>query len=255
LSYIFNLFLISLKEEYSLKKSFYIKIFGMIFNNAAFLTIFYLLFNKVGEIKGWSINDFLLLHSIVLISFGIYGILFSGISELSYSIYNGKLDNQICQPKNILIKLSIKTNMSSLGDIITGVIVFFLSGYYSIGNLFLLIIFILNSTIIFYAFSLIAHSLAFFFGPIYEISRQIQFTLLAFCTYPGSIYKGFSKILIFTIIPAGFLAIMPTEIIMNNEYSNIFYLFLSSSLFLLLSIKIFYFGLRKYESGNVFTTN
>jgi ABC-2 type transport system permease protein len=75
--------------------------------------------------------------------------------------------------------------------------------------------------------------------------------LLSFASYPLSIYQGFTKILILLIIPAGFVSGVPVELLKSFDATWLLYMIGFTILITIIAVSIFYYGLRKYESGNL----
>ena len=75
--------------------------------------------------------------------------------------------------------------------------------------------------------------------------------MVNFATYPDGIFKGLTKILLFTLIPVGIVNYIPVKIL--TEFN--IYLFLINIIacitLILLAFLIFYRGLKRYSSSNL----
>jgi ABC-2 type transport system permease protein len=241
---------IALSTAMEYKFNFFIQVIGMMLNNLVWIFFWLIFFNNFQVINGWVMADILMLYSIATISFGIGGIFFGNMLNIAKMIAEGKLDFYLVLPKNRLYHILIsRSKFYDVGEIIFGII---LAGIVlSISQIPLFLLFILTSTIIFIAFGVIINTLGFYMGNAEATSRHLFFGTLTIATYPLSIFKGITKFIILTIIPAGFITGVPVEVL--KEF-NLFWfsltIFFSISL-LLLSILLFYRGLKKYESGNL----
>ena len=56
----------------------------------------------------------------------------------------------------------------------------------------------------FVSFAVLAHSLTFFIGNANALASQMFNALITFSSYPGGLFKGFARVLMFAAIPAGF---------------------------------------------------
>lgn len=69
--------------------------------------------------------------------------------------------------------------------------------------------------------------------------------------YPETVFNGIIKIVLFTVVPAGYFSFLPVRIIKDfNLYqlSEMFFFTVGFSVFAFLFFK---HGLKKYESGNL----
>lgn len=100
---------------------------------------------------------------------------------------------------------------------------------------------------------LAGQSLAFWVGNSEGLSFQIANAMITFTTYPIDIFQGFTRLLLFTLLPAGFISIMPIALFRGLHLSFLVMLISVTILFAALSVFIFYRGLRQYKSGNMIT--
>ena len=66
---------------------------------------------------------------------------------------------------------------------------------------------------IFTSFVVIFCSLAFFLGNTEGLAQQLLGILVTFSTYPMNIFNGVVRLLLFTVIPAGFISFMPLQLL------------------------------------------
>ena len=63
----------------------------------------------------------------------------------------------------------------------------------------------------FVGFGVLAGSLSFFIGNARALADQWRNTVISFSTYPPTLFRGTVKILLYTVIPAGFISYLPVE--------------------------------------------
>ena len=143
-----------------------------------------------------------------------------------------------------------KSVASGWGDILSSITFLIISGYCTLGNIPLIVLFMGASCVIITSFSLIMGSLAFWIEDSHLLSKQIFEFLLTFSNYPRSIYVGTVKFVLLTVIPSGFIGFMPIETIKNFTYEGMFMILGFTLLYLGLAIALFYRGLGRYTSGN-----
>jgi ABC-2 type transport system permease protein len=86
-------------------------------------------------------------------------------------------------------------------------------------------------------------------------SEQLSTTLidgnLVLASYPLSIYEGFTKILLLTIIPAGFITGIPVQLLKQFDWTWFLLMIGFMILISIIAVITFYKGLKRYESGNM----
>ena len=248
-----KLFKANLKQAVTLNKAFLLQMLFMFFNNIVFFCNWLILYSNVKTINGWKIADCDLIYAISTFSFGVYQICFGGVKDLSKLIANGELDTYILQPKDTLLQsITSKTIASGWGDVLSSLVLLIFSGYHSINNLVLFIFFIINSSVITVCSAVIYHSLAFWLGPVNTLARNLMEYLIILSSSPGAVHAGVLKGIIYTVIPAGFLTLLPAEVIKQFN-PNTFLIIISFTIcFALFAVNLFRIGMRKYESSSGF---
>jgi ABC-2 type transport system permease protein len=238
------------------RASFLIQSFGMVINNGSFIFFWWVLFTKTSSIGGYGFKDVMLIWALASSCFGLSHVLFGNVGRITEIIINGELDVYMLQPKNILINvIASRSILSSWGDLFYGYILFFITYGLDITKLSLFTLFVVLGTLIFASTFIIAHSLTFFIGNSSGLSDLISEFMISLSIYPEGIYKSvIVKFIIFTIIPAGFLTMIPVRIFNIFNIKLLLGLFLIDIFYCFLAFKIFMLGLKRYESGNLITT-
>lgn len=249
-----KLVITNMKAAYSLKVAFYLRMLFMLLNNALMLILWIVIFNRYKIIGGWSMDEFLLMTAVIHIGFAAHVIFSYGLGQnLARYIAQGEIDNYILQPKNIILNIAgSKSQPSGFGDLATGIILLGFSGYATIKMIPLLILFAICSYLFFTATNLIIGSCAFYMNHASKWAQTIQHMILTIGVMPASIYDGLTKILIFTVIPVGFISFLPVEIARNPNFAEIGYMVGGNMILLFFALWFFYNGLNRYESGNRF---
>jgi ABC-2 type transport system permease protein len=82
-------------------------------------------------------------------------------------------------------------------------------------------------------------------------SYQAQQAAINFSLYPGSIFQGWVRVLMFTAIPAAFITHVPVEILRAFDLPMFLLMCGFAALVVGLAVVAFRIGLRRYESGNL----
>lgn len=242
---------ISIKSTLSLRESFILQSFFMLISNIIFFSFWWIYFNNFKAIKGWTLNDMACLYGIVNGAYGLFSVFLGGNRYIARMIYEGDLDALIVKPRNLLIQIMGSKSVSSgWGDILSSILFLTFSGYLTFWNFPLIVLFIITACIIIASFSIIIGSLAFWMGDSHTLSKQIFEFLLTFSNYPKSIYAGSVKFFLLTVVPSGFIGFIPIETIKDFSMHRMVMIVFFSLAYAFLAVKIFYYGLRNYSSGN-----
>lgn len=245
-------FKINLSASMEYRTSFALQVVGMFLNNLSFAIFWWLLIEKVGSIGGYGYKEIMLLWAIASSAFGVAVIFFGNLMRLVDIIVKGELDSYLLQPKNVLINvLMSKSQISGWGDVIYGIIliVVLFPFQWKIFGLFILLS--LLSAFLFVSVGVTAASMTFFFGQFKSIADWVFDFLISFSIYPETIYQGFIRFLLFSLIPAGFFTMIPARLI-NHFSMNLFLLYIIVvGIWVAFAFFIFNIGLRRYESGNL----
>ena len=241
----------ALQREMLNKVTFISNIMFMILNNASFIVQWIILYSLKDDVGGYTLKQVLLLWGFAAITFGFSRFFFKEAFNLTETINTGKLDAYLIQPKNVLIScITSSVEVSSIGDIIYGYIMLVIFGF-SIKNFILFTIFGILGGLILVSISVIFSSLTFWFGKVDIIANTANSLMINFATYPDGIFKGFIKVLFYTIIPIGFVNYLPIKIMTEFNLLYTLIIVFSTIFFVSLAFIIFYRGLRKYGSSNL----
>ena len=198
-------------------------------------------------------SDMIALNAIGMGAYGLMQICFGGVKNLSKIILNGDLDPFLTKPKNILIHITgSRSHSKGWGNLLTAFTLIIL------GNLFtslpIILLSIITGCFVFTSCNIIAHTLPFWLGSIESVSKKYCDSLYLFALYPTNIYSGLLQIVMFTVIPAGIIGYIPVQLFRNFSWLYLSLLLISSISLMTLASLIFSLGLKKYESGNTFST-
>ena len=240
-----------LQREMLNKVTFFSNIIFMILNNAAFLVQWLIIFSLKDNIGGYGIKQVILLWGLASGTFGFAHFFFKEAFNLSEDINTGKLDNYLIQPKNVLLSLiTSSVEVSAIGDLLYAYIMLFLYGI-TLKNFILFTFFCIVGGIIMVCLTVITASLSFWFGKVELLSHTLNTFITSFSTYPEGIFKGFIKVIFYTLIPIGFISYLPVNILTTFHYTKILIVLGVTLLSIILTFIVFYKGLKKYSSSNL----
>lgn len=241
----------ALIKEMLNKTTFITNIIFMILNNASFIIQWLILYSLKDDVGGYTFNQVMLLWGIAASTYGFSHFFFKNAYNLSDFINNGKLDSFLVQPKNVLLSIiATEVSTSALGDLIYGYIMLFIFGF-TIPRFLLFTLFSICGGLILTSIAVILGSLSFWFRKSDIIADTGNSLMTNFATYPDGIFKGISKILLFTLVPVGIVNYIPVKIITKFNIYLFIIVIVATLLLITIAFIVFYKGLKKYSSTNL----
>ena len=148
-----------------------------------------------------------------------------------------------------------RTIPSAWGDWIFGYLVYLVFVRPDVRHMAMFVVLSLTVAMVFVGLGIIAGSLSFYMGNAGAISDQWRDAVITFATHPPSLFDGAMKVLLFTVIPAGFVSYLPVATLKSMSMWDLFVAFSGAVAVLGISAGVFYHGLRRYESGNLISMN
>ena len=257
LNFLRALMAVNLSSAMEYRASFITQIVFMFINNGIYFIFWLIFFNQFGAVRGYDISDIYLLFAIVAFSVGI-GSMFAGNTgaNLAYLIAQGRLDYYLVLPRNLLVHVIFsRMQVSAIGDVSFGIIAFFFAARLHLLDWLFFFAVSIPAAFIYIGFTTITGSLAFYMGNAQYFSQQMTNTILTFSLYPHTLFAGASRFMLYTVIPAFFIGAVPVEIVKGREGTLLLALWGVVILVWLLTTAVFYYGLRRYESGSAININ
>jgi ABC-2 type transport system permease protein len=245
-------FRLNLNAQLEYRGAFISQVAAMFLNDGVWVVFWALFFTRFPVLGGWSIADVITIWAITAAGFGLAYAIFGNALGLASVIAMGQLDVWMLYPRALLPHLLLgRMHTTAWGDALFGYLVYIGFVHPDLMHLLLFVVLTLSVAMLFVGFGVLTGSLSFFLGNASGLAQQWQFALITFSTYPSVLFQGAVKIVLYTLIPAGFVSYVPLEALRRLSLAD-GALALSGSLAVLLAgVAVFYFGLRRYESGNL----
>jgi ABC-2 type transport system permease protein len=238
------------------RAAFISQIVGMFINNAVYFAFWIVFFDRFKEIRGWGVTDMFLLMSIVALGYGLAFTFFGNALQLSRVIAQGQLDYYLALPRNVLLNvLASRMTNSALGDISYGLVTYLFTGRFTLAEIGLWLIASLLAAVIFVMAFTFFHSLSFWLGNASVLAEQAANAMLTFAMYPSDIFQGAVRFIMYSIVPAAFVGVLPLNVVRSLDLNGLLLLALAAVVITILSSTMFYLGLRRYESGSAINVN
>lgn len=223
---------------------------------AAFMVIFaQVIYGRFDQVAGFNYEQILIITGSIILVDGLSWITcWAGLSELRRTAERGDFDFILIKPMDSqFLQTVARVDLEDVSKIPVGLFLVVssllkLDFDFSLANILMYVIMLINGLVIFYSFVLAASTLCFWFIKS-EGQWQIMNTFMTLGRYPADIYRGAAKFLFTFIFPVAFLATVPTKIL--TRPIDWFWVLASCALaavFFIGSRKIWLVGVRKYSS-------
>lgn len=234
------------------RTAFFTQVFGMIINDILWVAFWVLYFTRFPVLRGWTLDDVMVLWASFAFSIGIVFGLFSNVLILPRLVFQGQLDYYLALPKDVLVHLLVsRMRPINLGDILFGPVLLLVMVDLTWSRLAVFFVASLLGAMVMLGFEILTGSLAFFLGNAETVHLQLVNSVMHFSSYPPTIFERGLKMVLFTLIPAGFVTWLPVELVREFRWDLFLQLLGGAVLFLGLAVWLFRAGLRRYESGNL----
>ncbi len=224
---------------------------GMFLNNGFYFVFWVLFFDRFEEVRGWELQDMVLLFAVVACAFGLSAYLFGNSFRMAEVISQGKLDYYLSVPRPVLPHLLASRSITSgLGDVAYGLVTYALLGDLSAGATARFAVAVAVSMAVLLSFLVLANSAAFWLGDARMLGQQASGALVTLAIYPVSLFDGSSKLALYTIIPAALVGAVPAQFVRSFSWSLLGQLAVAASIMSIVALVVFSRGLRRYESGS-----
>ncbi len=241
------------KAALALRVAFVMQTGFMLLNNLLFFVFWWVMFERFEQIRGWRIEDVAVLFGVSAAGFGLAAVFAGGVPDLSRRIQDGDLDPMLTLPRSVLVQAAAaRTRADGLGDIASGLLLVGFAGYGAPERMPVVLLAIVLSASVLVASGVLVHSAAFWLGRIEAVARQIGEFLLTFSVYPPPLFGGALRVLLFTLIPAGFVAYLPARLVRDFDVGTLVLAVGGSVLYAVVAWWVFHAGLRQYASGSRF---
>lgn len=232
--------------------AFISQLLAMFLNNSTWLAFWLLFFSRFPVVRGWSAPDVITLWAVCAAGFGLANAIFWNLHGLASMVAKGQLDVWLLYPRALLPHLALgKMSATALGDLSFGYAVYLILVKPDWAHLLLFNFLVFAVALLFVGFNIWRGSLGFIFGQAETLSEQWFFSMITFSTYPNCLFDGWMKVVLYSLIPAGFVSGLPVEALhsMNLKAAA---LTLAGALTIAVSgYAVFEMGLRRYQSGNL----
>jgi ABC-2 type transport system permease protein len=245
----------AIRMSFADRANFFLQMAGMAVNNGFFFLLWILFFAGFRSVGGWQLADVSLLLGIVMVVVGVAGIFFGGYRDMAAAILRGEADALLTQPKPVLTRLLARESFAhAWGDAVTGVALLATLAGLEPARVLLATLGVALGLSVYVSASITFASLAFWFSGARSFARELTDFMLLLSSYPGSVYSGATKLIAFTILPAGFVVLAPVELLREPTLGHLAIAVAAAIGYAAVAIGVFQLGLRRYQRGGTPTS-
>lgn len=243
----------AMAEAWSNRAAFWTQVTAILLNDIVWIIFWLLFFRRVGAMRGWDRDSVLVLLAALATAAGIsFGIL-ANARRIGWFAADGDLDAALSLPVSTLAYLLVRrVEPVHLGDIGFGVVLFAVMGEPTPARVLTFVFGVVIGVAVLTGFLVLTGSMAFFTGRT-TIGDMGFNAMMILSSYPVDIFVGASKVLLYTVVPAAFIAAVPARLIADPSAGDAIGAVVAALVFVLAGWTAFTLGLRRYTSGAAWT--
>jgi ABC-2 type transport system permease protein len=238
----------AIRLSFADRANFWLQLGGMGLNNGFILLMWFLFFAGFRNIGGWRMADVALMIGILAFTVGIAGVFAGGYRDMAAAILRDEIDALLTQPRAVLPRLLARESIASAwGDVITGLILLASFAELRLRDLPVLVFALAGSLSVFLATGVVVASLAFWVRNARSFARDVVDFVVLLSSYPGSIYSGAMKLVVYTFVPAGFVVLVPVAFLRGPSLAGAIAMCGAAVIYVGLAVAVFRAGLWRYR--------
>jgi ABC-2 type transport system permease protein len=232
--------------------AFWGNVLAMFLNDLMWVVFWAVFFTRFPPIRGYDLRDVMTIWAVAALGFGVAVGIFGNCNRYAALVAEGRLDFYLLLPRPVLLHVLVsRMSISSWGDALFGSLLYVAVVRPTPLELGAFVLVSLACGAIIASYFSLANALAFWLGQAEGLAFQLTNALIMFSTYPTTLFSGVVRVLLFTALPAGFIAYVPVRFLREWELWQLGALLGAAAFFVVLAGVVFQVGLRRYESGNL----
>lgn len=251
----FKYFGIQVKALLEYKKSFIFSIIGQIISSFFSLLSIYFLFDKFGNIEGFTFNNILICFVVAYVGFSLSESFFRGFDHFEKMISNGEFDRILTRPRGLVFQvLASKIEFEKIGRAVSAIIILIVllitnNELMRLDRIFTIIMMIGGSIVIYSSLYVLKGGICFFTTQSLEIMNIFSDGSRDLIQYPLGIYHKYVQKFFTYILPLAFVNYFPLLYVIGRTQNKLYMLSpIISVIFIIPCYIVWKIGVIKYKS-------
>ena len=204
-------------------------------------------FRAVGTVRGWGLPEIYRLYGLLFASFGLSSVV-DGVRDLGWRVVSRDIDALLAQPRHPLPQvLFTRCTPAAFGDIGCGLLFLALFSGLDANGFCLSLVLAVLMAVFFTAAMLVCHSMAFFVAGGEHLGNTLQDCIYYLATVPQQSESWLFKAMLFTVMPAGFVSLLPVRILSEGGWLPWLEMLAGVVVYSLFAAWVFNLGVRRYK--------
>ncbi len=218
-----------IKARMQYRADFMISSVGMFFSSLATLGIFWVIFDSVPDLAGWSLTEMVFIYAFYMLAISPMQILFDHFWQLRFHLQGGTFLKYYFRPINMMFYYASEIfDIKGLIQFVAGLGLLVYSASllqveWTAQNILLLLVALFSASLVQISIVVGAACAAFWVLDSWPV-LGLAWRLREFSPYPMNIFDGVFRFLFTYIVPIGFVAFYPSQLILRpDEVSTLVY--------------------------------
>jgi ABC-2 type transport system permease protein len=215
-----------LKARMEYRADFVISSLGMLAASISGVGVFYVIFETIPDLKGWTFYELLFIYGFYLLALCPLQIFFDNIWTLRVHVLEGTFIKYYFRPLNMMFYfMSERVDIKGFTQLVLGLAILVyasnkLALEWTIPKMLLFLMLLFSSSLVTISMLTIAACSAFWIMFSYPV-MALAFKIREFSQYPMNIFSGAFRFLFTYVIPIGFVAFYPSQVYLRPQEANL----------------------------------
>jgi ABC-2 type transport system permease protein len=235
------------------RRAFTVQVTTMLVNDLTWVVYWLVFFDRVGPIQGWAVEQVLTLVAISSIVIGVTVGLFANSRHLGRVAVTGELEASLALPVPTLLHLLCRRiDPIYVIDVAFGTGLFLAVVRPGPVRLVLLVVVVGSSVVLTTGVLVLSGALSLLSGR--QEPGDFGFHVMAlFSFYPIDVFGSTLKLVLYLVVPAGFVASVPARILADPDPALVMAAVAAAAVFASVGWWVFHLAVRRYTSGAAWT--
>ena len=211
-----------IKARMQYRADFLISSVGMFFSSLATLGIFWVLFDTIPNLAGWSFMEMVFIYAFYMIAISPMQILFDHVWQLRFHVQQGTFLKYYFRPLNMMFYyMSEMFDLKGLTQLVVGIVLLIYASIklelvWTLGKFALFFVSLFSAALVLISITLLAGCACFWVLDSYPV-LGLAWKLREFAPYPMNIFDGIFRFTFTYVLPIGFIAFYPSLLFLHPE--------------------------------------